>query len=50
VTALPAIGISAALSLLGAIAGIGPPARHQRTRAAIGRPHPLTALEAAGTR
>jgi EmrB/QacA subfamily drug resistance transporter len=44
----PAIGISAALSLLAAIAGVGLPGRHQHTAAATGRPQPLPALEAAG--
>jgi EmrB/QacA subfamily drug resistance transporter len=44
----PAVGVSAALSLLGAIAGMGMPGRDQHTSAATGRPRPAPALQAAG--
>ena len=42
----PAIGISAALSLLAAIAGLGLPGRAPHTAAATPAPQPLAALEA----
>jgi EmrB/QacA subfamily drug resistance transporter len=44
----PAIGVSAALSLLGAIAGMGLPGRPQNAGASTARPQPISALEAEG--